>query len=80
MVVELLDLNLPCDPVRVAVLNLDRQVSTIVESTELTSRNDSSLGSTSFWGKSSGLLLGLVQRADFASTSLTFLCVVCLKR
>ena len=77
MVVELLDLNLPCDPVGEAVLDLDGQVAAIVEATELTGWDDSLIRRAGSWREDSGLLLRLVQRADFTSTSLTFLGVIC---
>ena len=76
MVVKLVDLNLPCDPVREAMLDLDGQVTAIVEATELAGRNHSPFICAGFWCKSFRLLLGLVQRADFAATSLAFFSVV----
>ena len=77
MVVELVHLNLPCNLVGGAMLNLDGQVSTIVEAAELTRRDLSPLICTGLGGQDSRLRFSLVQRADFATTALTFLGVVC---
>ena len=77
MVVELVHLNLPRNLVGRAVLNLDGQISTIVEAAELAGRNLSPLVGTGFGGQSSRLSLSLVQGADFATAALAFLGVVC---
>ena len=77
MVVELVHLNLPRNLVGGAMLNLDGQVSTVVEAAELTRRDLSPLVGTGLGGQDSRLRFSLVQRADFATTALTFLGVVC---
>lgn len=76
MVVELLNLDFPRNLVREAMLNLDGQIATVVEATELTARNDSFFISSGSWGKNFRLLLGPIERADFAATSLAFLSVI----
>ena len=73
MVVELLHFDLPCNLVRAAVLDLNRQVATVVEAAELAGWDLSPHDGASFWGQGSGLLLGLVERADLASVALTAL-------
>ena len=77
MVVELVHLNLPRNLVGGAVLNLDGQISTIVEATELAGRDLSPLVGTGLGGKDGWLGLSLVQGADFATAALTLLGVVC---
>ena len=77
MVVELVHLNLPRNLVGGAVLNLDGQISTIVEAAELTRRDLSPLVGTGLGGQGGWLGLSLVQGADFATAALTLLGVVC---
>ena len=76
MIIKLCDLNLPCNPVRRAMLNLDGQISTIVETTELAWWDHSAFHSTGSWGQNSGLLFCLVERADFSTIALAFLSVL----
>jgi len=73
MVVELVHLNLPSNLVGGAVLNLDGQISTVVETAELTGRDRSSFDGTSLGGQSGGPLDGLVQGADLTSGTLATL-------
>ena len=75
MVVELVDFDLPCDPVGRPMLNLDGQVTPVVETTELTWRNLSSLNSTGSRCQNSWLFFSLVQGTDFTTDTLAFLCV-----
>ena len=77
MVVELVHLDLPRNLVWRAMLNLDGQISTIVEAAELARRDLSPPVGTSLGGKGGGPGLGLVQGADFATGALTLLGVVC---
>ena len=77
MVVELVDFNLPSNLVGGAVLNLDGQISTIVEAAELAGRDLSPLVGTGPGGQDGWLRLSLVQGADFATAALTLLGVVC---
>ena len=77
MVVELVHLNLPRNLVGGAVLNLDGQISTIVEAAELAGRDLSPLVGTGLGGQGGWLRLSLVQGADFATAALTLLGVVC---
>lgn len=60
MVVELSDFNLPCNPVGVAVLDLDGQVTTVVEAAELAGRDLSFLDSASSWSQRLRSFDGLV--------------------
>ena len=76
MVVELVDLNLPGDLVGGAVLNLDGQVTTVVEAAELGGRNLAAIVGAGPGGDNLGRRLSLVQRADLASGAFTFLGVV----
>ena len=76
MVVELVHLNLPRNLVGGAMLNLDGQISTIVEAAELTRRDLSPLDGTGLGSQDCRCSLRLIQGADFASTTLTFLGVV----
>ena len=77
MVVELVHLNLPRNLVGGAVLNLDGQISTIVEATELAGRDLSPLVGAGLGGQDGWLGLSLIQGADFATAALTLLGVVC---
>jgi len=76
MVVELVDFDLPVDLVRGAMLNLDGQISTVVETTELRRRNSSSSVGTGSGGQSCGSLNSLVQGADFASVTFSTLGII----
>lgn len=76
MVVELVHLNLPCNLVGRAVLNLDGQISTIVEAAELARRDLSLLVGAGLGGQDGRLGFGLVQGADFATATLTLLGIV----
>lgn len=73
MVVKLLHFDLPCNLVWAAVLNLNWQVSTVVEAAELAGWDLSLFDGASLRGQDSGLFLGLVQGADLASGTLTAL-------
>ena len=61
MIVELLHLDLPLDFVRRAVLNLDRQISAIVEAAELRANDLTSLDGAGPGSDLLGLLSGLVE-------------------
>ena len=76
MVVELLNFNLPGNSVRRAVLDLDRQISAVVETTELGRRDGSLLDGSSLGLLGSGPLDGLVQGGGVATTALTALGVL----
>lgn len=71
MVVKLVDLNLPLDPVGGTVLNLNGQISTVVEAAELTGWNGSSLHSTGSWCLLSGAFLRFVEGRNLSAVSLT---------
>ena len=73
MVVELVHLNLPRNLVGGAVLNLDEEISTPVEATELAGRDSSFVDSSGSGGESGGHGLGLVQGADLASQTCSLL-------
>ena len=73
MVIELVHFDLPGNLVRGSVLNLDGQISTVVETTELRGRDSSSSVGAGFGSQGCGSLKGLVQGADFASVTLTTL-------
>ena len=73
MVVELFHLNLPLDFVGRAVLNLDGQISAVVETTELGALDLSLLDGTGSRSLNLRLFLGLVQRGWVATASLTTL-------
>lgn len=77
MVVKLVHLNLPRNLVGRAVLNLDGQISTIVEAAELARRDLSLLVGAGLGGQDGRLGFGLVQGADFATATLTLLGIVC---
>lgn len=62
MVVKLFNLDLPLDFVRRAVLNLDRQISAVVEAAELGAHDLASLNGTGLRGKFLRLLSWLVER------------------
>ena len=80
MVVKFVHLNLPCDLVGHAVLNLDGQVSTVVEAAELARCDLSLLDSASFGSKGSWNGDFFVQRAGVSAGTFTFLGVVCTRR
>ena len=61
MVVKLVHFNLPSDLVWGTVLNLDGQVSTVVEATELARWDGSSFDGTGLGGENGRLGHGLVQ-------------------
>jgi hypothetical protein len=72
VVIELLDLNFPVNSVLRSVFNSNRQIPSVVESSEFTGRDSSLLKSSS-----SGLLrkrsvLGLVQTGGFSTEAFSF--------
>jgi len=73
MVVELGNFNFPCNLVRGSVLNLNGEISAVIETTELTGWDSSSLDGVSLGRLYFGLLNGLVERADLTTITLTFL-------
>ena len=73
MVVELVDLNLPCNLVLVAVLDLNGQISAVVESSELGLLNASGFLGTGLGLLDSGHLLGLHERVGLSSETFTLL-------
>ena len=77
MVVELADVNLPLNLVGGAVLDLDGEISAVVEAAELRGRNGSSLNGTGSGGLRRGLGHGLVEGRDLATGALTTLGVFC---
>ena len=79
MVVKFVHFNLPCDLVGHAVLNLNGQVSTVVEAAELARCDLSLLDSASSGSKDSWLGRWFVQRAAFSAGAFTFLGVVCTR-
>ena len=79
MVIKLANLDLPLDLVAWSVLDLDREVSTVVESAELWGRNGSPFNGSSPRSKHLGLLLSLIQRRNLTTITLTTLCEVCKK-
>lgn len=62
MVIKLVDFDFPGNLVGGAVLDLDGKISAVVESTELTGRNNSASNGSSSRGNRFGLLCGLVKR------------------
>ena len=73
MVVELFDLNLPRNFVGRAVLNLDGQISTVIEAAELRRRDGALVDGTSFGSNRLWLLDRLVERGNLATTALALL-------
>lgn len=73
MVVELGNFDFPCNLVRGSVLNLNGEISAIIETTELTGWDNSSLCGVSLGSLYFGLLNSLVERADLTTITLTFL-------
>ena len=80
MVVQLVHLDLPSDLVRGSVLNLDWQIATIVEATELARGNYACLPGISQRLLGGDLRQGLVQGAWVAARALTLLRVHCLQQ
>ena len=76
MVIKLLDLNLPRDFIGRAVLNLDGQISAVIEATELRRWDDSILDSASLRLLGSGPGSRLVQGRRVTSATLTTLSVL----
>ena len=74
MVVKLLGINLPCDRVGRAVLNLNGKVATVVEAAELRRRDGAFLNSTSLGGDDCRLFHRFVEGGDLATRALAFLC------
>lgn len=62
MVIKLVDFDFPGNLVGGTVLDLDGKISAVVESTELTGRNNSASNGSSSRGNRFGLLCGLVKR------------------
>ena len=73
MVVELGNFDFPCNLVRGSVLNLNGEISAVIETTELTGWDNSSLYGVSLGSLYFGLLNGLVERAALTTITLTFL-------
>ena len=73
MIVELLDLHFPVDAELRTVLDGNREISAVVESTELRRRNASVIESTSNWFLSSRAILWLIQTNSLSTKTLTFL-------
>lgn len=73
MVVKLLNLNFPIYSILRAVLNSDGKVTTVVESTELASRNRTLVKGTSSWLLGCRLILGLKEADSAAADTLTLL-------
>ena len=73
MVVEFVHLNLPCNLVGRTMLNLNGQISTIIEAAELAWCDLSLLISASFWRKHSRLSRCLVKRAGISAGTFAFL-------
>lgn len=73
MIVELLDLHFPVDAELRTVLNGNREISAVVESTELRRWNASVIESTSNWFLSSRAILWLIQTNSLSTKTLTFL-------
>ena len=70
MVVELADIDLPLDFVRGSVLDLDGEISTVIEAAELGDGDGTAVDGTSLGLDDSRLGLGLVEGADLASVTL----------
>ena len=73
MVVQLVHLDFPLNLVRASMLNLNGQISAVVETAELTWRDHSLLGGTSLGSLLLGHLLGLLQGAGVSTSALTLL-------
>ena len=73
MIVELLDLHFPVDAELRTVLDGNREISAVVESTELRRWNASVIESTSNWFLSSRAILWLIQTNSLSTKTLTFL-------
>ena len=73
MVVKFVHLNLPCNLVGRTMLNLNRQISTIIEAAELGRSDLSLLDSASSGGKNSRLSHWFVKRAGVSSATFAFL-------
>jgi hypothetical protein len=73
VIVQLLDLHFPVDPILGAVLDRDGQVASVVEPSELRGR-DQSLGESACFGLLRlGPIFGLVQTCGFAPETLSLL-------
>ena len=73
MVVKLLGINLPCDRVGRAVLNLDGKVATVVEAAELRRRDGALLNSTGLGSDDCRPFHRFVEGGDLAASALAFL-------
>jgi hypothetical protein len=75
MIVKLVNFNFPGNFVGLTVLDLNWQVSTIIETTELTRRNSSRPSGSSFRSNHSGPLGSSIQRARITARALSSFCV-----
>ena len=73
VVIELLDLDFPLDAVLRAVLNCNWQISSVVEESEFTDWDLSSVHSSGLWLLYGWLFSWLVQTCAFSSESITLL-------
>ena len=73
MIVKLLNLYLPVDLVLRSVFDGDGQVTSVIETSEFTDRNQSSIHSTCFRFLRIRLLFRLVETHNFTSESISFL-------
>ena len=73
MVVKFVHLNLPCNLVGRTMLNLNGEISTIIEAAELGRCDLSLLNSASFGGKRSRLSNCFVKRAGVSTGAFAFL-------
>jgi hypothetical protein len=73
VIVKLLDLNLPIDTVLGTVLNGNREITSIVETSEFGGRNISLVKSTSNWLLRCRLILWLKEADSASSKAFTFL-------
>lgn len=80
MVVKLANIDLPLDFVGRSVLNLDGEISTVVEAAELRDGNGSAVVGTSSGLDDSRLGLGSVEGADLATVTLSSSDEVCRKK
>ena len=73
MVVKFVHLNLPCNLVGRTMLNLNGEISTVIEAAELGRSDLSLLVSASFGGKNSRLSNCFVKRAGVSTGAFAFL-------
>ena len=73
MIVELLNLNFPVNSKLWAMLDSNRQITTVIEASELTGRHWSSVKRTCYWFLRSRFLFGLEETESTTTYTLALL-------